>query len=242
MTSLCRKTDCSLTTKKLTEGREKAFPHRRNSGECPKIMTISDVIEILYQDMGDYSIPLSNGEIISIRTEKAETAWIIDGRQCSTYVEARIALTQTLYRKLVGADFMLHYSETMDAPDAITADLMPDGRRILNFANGEHIEVCSVPDGKHPGFDIRIDNQYFPRKDYADIYLASLVYEKLTGKRIITYAKREVPQICGINGAACRNKACTSALCNRCPVAEEHFAQMDRAELIYAVDWEELEV
>lgn len=205
-------------------------------------MKISDIIDTLYLDVEDCSIPLSNGEAILIRTAKAETAWIIGGRQCGTYVEARNALVQTLYRKLIGADFTLHYSETMDAPDAITADILPDGCHVLNLANGKHIEVCYVPDGKHPGFDIRIDNQYFSCKDYADIYLTRLIYEKLTGRRIITHAKREVPQICGINGAACRNKACTSALCNRCPIAEEHFAQMDRAELIYAVDWEELEV
>lgn len=205
-------------------------------------MTIDNIIEILYLGKGDYSITLSNGEILSIRSAKTETAWIIGGRQCGTYFEARNALVQTLYRKLVGADFTLHYSETMDAPDAITADLLPDGHCVLNLANGKHIEVCSVPAGKHPGFDIRIDNQYFPCKDYADIYLTRLIYEKLTGKRIITHAKREVPQICGINGAACRNKACTSALCYRCPIAEEHFAQMDGVELVYAVDWKELEI
>lgn len=217
-------------------------PRSETLGECPKNMTISDVIEILYQDMRDYSIPLSNGETILVQTTKAETAWIIGGRLCGTYVEARAALMQTLYRKLIGADFTLHYGETMNAPDAITASLLPDGRRVLNLANGKHIEVCSVPDGKHPGFDFRVDSQYFSRKDYANIYLTRLIYEKLTGKRIITHAKREVPQICGINGAACRNKACTSALCYRCPIAEGHFAQMDGVELVYAVDWEELEI
>ena len=75
------------------------------------------------------------------------------------------------------------------------------------------------------------------KEEYALQYLKTLVAEKLTGKRILFHKKYEVPAICGVNGAACRARGeCNRALCDRCPVAEQFFADRDGVELIYAVE------
>lgn len=66
--------------------------------------------------------------------------------------------------------------------------------------------------------------------------LKRIVSEKLTGKRIILHAKGQVPEICGVDGRACRCPGkCNSGLCYQCPVADKFFADRDGVELIYAV-------
>lgn len=82
----------------------------------------------------------------------------------------------------------------------------------------------------------KVDTQYFDTEEHAIQYLRKLIAEKLTGKRIIYHSKRKVPDICGVDGAACRHSGeCNTALCMGCPVAEKFFADRDGVELIYAV-------
>lgn len=111
--------------------------------------------------------------------------------------------------------------------------------------SGKLWRVC-LPNGKR--FDVwqdaelngktwcwRVEDQYFSREEYAVNYLLRLIAEKLTGKRIIYHSKREVPEICGVEGAACRSSGkCNTALCTDCPVAEKFFADRDGVELVYA--------
>lgn len=67
-------------------------------------------------------------------------------------------------------------------------------------------------------------------------YLKKLLVERLTGKRIILHSKRNAPDICGVDGRACRaHGKCNTALCSYCPVAEKFFADRDGVELVYAI-------
>ena len=121
--------------------------------------------------------------------------------------------------------------------DAVHLNLKWNGSRaVINLANGKTIAI--EKDAKHNGkvWDWKIDSQYFSNGDYALRYLKDLIVEKITGKRILLYAKREVPEICGVEGRACRAPGeCNRALCWRCPVAEKYFADRDGVELVYAV-------
>lgn len=106
----------------------------------------------------------------------------------------------------------------------------------IRLSNGKTIDVEKAP--MHNGITQawRVDGQVFSRDDYALSYLKELVAEKLTGKRIIYHKKREVPDICGVNGAACRAKGkCNTALCSDCPIKEKFEADRDGVELVYAV-------
>lgn len=83
----------------------------------------------------------------------------------------------------------------------------------------------------------RVGTQLFSRDKWAKDYLKRLITEKLTGIRIIYRARDKVPEICGIEGRACRAPGeCNRALCSQCPVADSFFAKRDGVKLIYAAD------
>lgn len=85
-------------------------------------------------------------------------------------------------------------------------------------------------------WDWKVDSQFFSDGNYARMYLNRLIAEKLTGKRVIYRGKKPVPEICGIEGAACRSPgACNTMLCSNCPVAEKFFADRDGVELVYVI-------
>lgn len=118
----------------------------------------------------------------------------------------------------------------------LNGEKVDDKRYIVHLSNGKDIEV--EKESRHNGstWAWRVNGMVFSKDDYAFDYLKELVHEKLTGKRIIYHSKREVPDICGVNGAACRAKGkCNTALCSHCPVAEQFWADRDGVELIYAV-------
>lgn len=107
----------------------------------------------------------------------------------------------------------------------------------IHLSNGEDIPIEKAPVHNGSVWAWRIGSQVFGKDEYAYRYLRTLVTEKLTGKRIIFHAKKEVPDICGIEGRACRHPGeCNTALCDDCPVAEKFFADRDGVELIYAVE------
>ena len=73
-----------------------------------------------------------------------------------------------------------------------------------------------------------VDGQYFDSDKFAAKYLLRRIEEIRTGVRTFDHEKHAVPDICGVEGRACRHpNACNSALCNHCPVAEEFFAKRD---------------
>ncbi len=107
---------------------------------------------------------------------------------------------------------------------------------VIHLSNEKQITVEEQPEYNGKIWAWKVDTQIFGRSDSALSYLKQLVVEKLTGKRIIFHAKREVPDICGVDGAACRAKGeCNRALCGCCPAAEAFFAEQDGVELVYAV-------
>lgn len=118
----------------------------------------------------------------------------------------------------------------------LDAEKISDKVYIIHLSNGKEIRVEKEPEHNGSTWEWRVDSQVFSRDDYALSYLKRVVMEKLTGKRIILHAKKEVPNICGVEGRACRTKGkCNTALCSFCPVAEKFEADQDGVELIYAV-------
>ena len=118
----------------------------------------------------------------------------------------------------------------------MNAEKVGNKKYIIHLSNGKDIEVEKEPEHNGSTWAWRVNGQLFSRDDYAFDYLKEVIFEKLTGKRIIYHGKREVPNICGVNGAACRAKGkCNTALCSTCPVAEQFEADRDGVELIYAV-------
>lgn len=118
----------------------------------------------------------------------------------------------------------------------LNAEMVGGSSFVIHLANGKTI---SVEENQERPFPWKIDDQMFSREDFAERYLQRLIAEKLTGKRIIMHAKGKVPDICGVDGAACRHPGkCNSALCSYCPVADAFFAERDGVELIYAVEGE----
>lgn len=118
----------------------------------------------------------------------------------------------------------------------LNAEVLGEKRWIIHLSNGKTIAVEKEPEYNDQTWGWRIDGQVFSKDEYALDYLKRLVAEKLTGKRIILHQKRKVPEICGIEGRACRHPSeCNTMLCSNCPVAEKFFADRDGVELIYAV-------
>lgn len=115
----------------------------------------------------------------------------------------------------------------------LNAEVVYEDTFVIHLSNGKNI---LVKEDETKVFPWEINGQKFSDEIYARNYLERVIAEKLTGKRIILHAKREVPEICGVNGAACRCPGkCNTALCQGCPFAEEFFAKRDGVELIYAV-------
>jgi hypothetical protein len=107
----------------------------------------------------------------------------------------------------------------------------------IRLINGQIITVKK--DVEHNGsiWEWKIDTQIFSKNEYAENYLKKLIAEKLTGIRIIDHKKGSIPEICGIEGKACRHpKECNTMLCSHCPIAEQFFAERNNVKLIYAVN------
>lgn len=118
----------------------------------------------------------------------------------------------------------------------LDAEQVDERHYLIHLSNGKEIEVENRPvyDGKPWAW--RVGTQIFDNEAYAVGYLKQLIAEKLTGKRIILHSKQDIPEICGVDGAACRCPCrCNSMICTACPVAEKFFADRDGVELVYAI-------
>ena len=108
---------------------------------------------------------------------------------------------------------------------------VPDGegdRWNVRLSNGQNIVVRRCDDVW------QVDTQRFFNEDHAVNYLKKLIAEKLTGKRI-KFRQSRIPEICGVNGAACRNPGkCNFMLRMDCPIADAFFAEKDGVEIMYA--------
>ena len=116
------------------------------------------------------------------------------------------------------------------------AEQVGKDKYIIRLSNGKQNEVVEHPKLNGTTWAWRVDSQYFSKDSHALSYLKRLVNEKLTGTRIIYHKKMNVPELCGVDGAACRCPGeCNRALCMDCPVAEAFFAERDGVKLVYAV-------
>lgn len=123
----------------------------------------------------------------------------------------------------------------------LNAEQTGENTWMIHLSNGEDIPIEKNPVYNGSVLAWRIGSQIFSKDNYADKYLRTLLTEKLTGKRILYHAKRKVPDICGVEGRACRHPGeCNTALCINCPIAEKFFADRDGVELIYAINGEKM--
>lgn len=108
----------------------------------------------------------------------------------------------------------------------LSVEQVTDDAHVIRLSNGKNIVVVEKPEHNGNIWAWKVDSQYFSKTRYAKDYLERLVVEKLTGIRVIFHDMRNVPDICGVEGRACRCPGeCNSALCDSCPVAEAFFCQ-----------------
>ena len=106
----------------------------------------------------------------------------------------------------------------------------------VRLSNGKSIRIETQAKYKNDIFPYKVDSQYFTVGVYARNYLKKLLQEKTTGVRVIHHRKQTVPDICGVNGAACRAKGeYNRGLCCMCPIAEEFYAKQDGVTLVYVM-------
>lgn len=102
--------------------------------------------------------------------------------------------------------------------------------------NGKSIWIETQSKHKNHIYPYKVESQYFTAAVYAQSYLKELIQEKTTGMRVIHHRKQTVPDICGVNGAACRAKGeYNRGLCCMCPIAEEFYAKQDGVTLVYVM-------
>lgn len=181
-----------------------------------------------------FEIHLSNGDTILCEESIGRDRWTIDGKEFAS--EDWTGLYRLVIQKLTGVRFTLRLKKDLDELGAVAIEQVDANCYIARLSNGAEIQIEKDSLFHDSRWDWKIGDQYFSHDEYARRYFLTLATEKLTGKRVIFHAKQPVPDICGINGAACRSKgACNTALCSHCPVAEKFFADRDGVELIYAV-------
>jgi hypothetical protein len=106
----------------------------------------------------------------------------------------------------------------------------------INLSNGKRINITKDVEHNNSIWNWKIDTQIFSKDEHARNYLKRLITEKLTGIRIIYHEERKAPDICGVNGTACRHpNECNTMLCSDCPIAYKYFAERDSVKLVYAI-------
>lgn len=108
----------------------------------------------------------------------------------------------------------------------------------LTLSNGQTISIWRHAryEGTGDVWAWKVDTQYFDSSASAWKYLNRCIQEKLTGQRVLL-KKYNAPDICGIDGSACRSpEKRNTALCQNCPVAEKFRAEQDGVEVVYAVE------
>lgn len=127
--------------------------------------------------------------------------------------------------------------------ESMGAERITDDLYVFHLSNGKILEAerLSHDDGDYDLWEIGNT----PLADMGEVSVCRRVVERIvqeqyTGQRIIPRKKGKIPEICGIEGRACRAKGeCNRALCMWCPVADKFFADRDGVELVYAISGEE---
>lgn len=113
-----------------------------------------------------------------------------------------------------------------------------DGSKFtVTLSNGSSIVVVEGPEEYDRIYCWKVGTQLFNNDIWAAEYLQRMVVEKLTGYRVIMHEEKAIPNICGVNGSACRRPdVFNSAICRTCPVKERANAEADGLQIIYAVN------
>ena len=124
----------------------------------------------------------------------------------------------------------------------VQAEEISEDSYVIRLINGKDIHVKTNVIYKDKtgnlggAFPYQVEDQYFSNFQHASSYLKSLIQEKISGVRYILHSKKNPPEICGVDGSACRAPGeCNRALCSACPVAEAFFAKQDGVTLVYAI-------
>ena len=110
--------------------------------------------------------------------------------------------------------------------------------RLSNGLNDIIVKTNVAVDGTT--FKWHIDGQGFDDSYSAKEYLEQLIFEKVSGVRVILHKRLSIPEICGKDGIECRAPNCDEPFCVNCPLAEEFFAKRDKVILKYAIKDEAL--
>ena len=123
------------------------------------------------------------------------------------------------------------------------AERITDDLYVFHLTNGKMLEAERLSHDDRD-YDLwKIGNT--PLADFGGVSVCRRVVERIvreqyTGQRIIPRKKGTIPEICGIEGRACRAPGeCNRALCMYCPIADKFFADRDGVELVYAISGEE---
>jgi len=106
----------------------------------------------------------------------------------------------------------------------------------IRLVNGQTIIVKKDIEYNGSIWNYQVNGYYFNNFKSVYEYVRTLIVEKLTGNRIIYHTKKQIPEICGYEGKACRHpEKCNTMLCLNCPIAEQFFAKHDNVKLIYVI-------
>ncbi len=108
---------------------------------------------------------------------------------------------------------------------------------VVTLSNGKTITIVKEPEGGL--WPWSVDGRLFSYDRWAEEYLKQVVYEKVTGLRVMMRPRYEVPHICGGNCAGYRNENGNDendSPCGLCPIRDNAEAERDGVKLIYAVD------
>lgn len=190
----------------------------------------------------------AKNEIISGKEFKEDSQLQEDGRIFKTYStedgnffeindNGRIEFWSTKYSESRIYDETVKIEETKTEILGIDSYQITENTFEIRLVNGQTITVKKDVEYNKSIWKWKVDTQIFSKNESAEIYLKKLIAEKLTGIRIINRKKGSIPEICGIEGKACRNpQKCNTMLCTYCPIAEQFFAEKDGVKLIYAIN------
>lgn len=124
------------------------------------------------------------------------------------------------------------------------AERITDDLYVFHLSNGKMLEAERLSHNNGREYDLWMLGGT-PIEDIGDRRILRKVVERrlmeqYTGKRILLRKKGKIPEICGVDGRACRAPGeCNRALCSYCPIADKFFADRDGVEMVYAISGEE---
>lgn len=124
--------------------------------------------------------------------------------------------------------------------EGLGAERISDDLYVFHLTNGKMLEAERLSHDDGCDYDVWMLGGT-PIADTGDDHILRKfverrLMEQYTGRRILLRKKGKIPEICGVDGRACRAPGeCNRALCMYCPIADKFFAERDGVELVYAI-------